>query len=169
MKVQSLKRNRRNQQGFSLIELLIVVAIILIIAAIAIPNLLQARVAANEASAVGSLRTINTAEISYDSTFPTVGFAPTIAALGGITCAPPDQTAACLIDSALASGTKSGYNFTATAIGTAPTGGYFAVGMPISGNGNRSFCSTEEGTIHYDPTGSAIPDHDSCQALAPLQ
>ena len=72
----------RKQQGFSLIELLIVVAIILIIAAIAIPNLLRAKMAANESSAVGSIRAINTAEITYASAYPTVGFAPDLASLG---------------------------------------------------------------------------------------
>ena len=163
-----MKCNRRNQKGFSLIELMIVVAIILINAAIAIPNLLQARVAANEASAVGSLRTINTAEISYYSSYPTVGFAPTLAALGGSNCAAPDQTQACLIDTLLSSGNKSGYSFSSTGIGTSPNGEYFAAGLP-NGGGNRSFCSTEDAVIHYDPTGAVMADHDSCIALTPLQ
>jgi type IV pilus assembly protein PilA len=66
------------QKGFSLIELLIVVAIILIIAAIAIPNLLRARIAANESSAVSSVRTINTAEITFQASYPTLGYASTL-------------------------------------------------------------------------------------------
>lgn len=164
-----MKVNRRNQKGFSLIELLVVVAIILIVAAIAIPNLLQARVAANEASAVGSLRTINTAMITYVSSYPTVGFPSTLAALGGTSCAPPDETQACMIDSQLASGSKSGYNFTSTAIGSSPSSGYFVAGLPTSGNGNRSFCTTEDSVIHYDPSGNPIPDHDTCLGLSPLQ
>ena len=76
-----MTQKKRTQKGFSLIELLIVVAIILIIAAIAIPNLLRSRIAANEASAVGSVRTINTSEVTYASTYPQVGFA-LLASLG---------------------------------------------------------------------------------------
>src|SRR5208283_1785714 len=121
----------RKHKGFSLIELLIVVAIILIIAAIAIPNLLRARMAANEASAVASVRTINTAMVTYDSSYPDVGFAATLATLGGAHPCTPSSTTACLIDSLLAAGVKSGYNFAATGAGGPPAVQYYVTASPV--------------------------------------
>ncbi|HTR25132.1 MAG TPA: prepilin-type N-terminal cleavage/methylation domain-containing protein [Terriglobales bacterium] len=141
-------------KGFSLIELLIVVAIILIIAAIAIPNLLRARIAANEASAVGSLRSLNTAQISYSSNYPTVGFATSLSSLAGTNCAPPGSTGACLIDTQLASGKKSGYSFTETGTAGTPNATYQIRADPLSPNtsGVRYFCTFADAVIR---TGSA--------------
>ena len=144
----------RKQKGFSLIELLIVVAIILIIAAIAIPNLLRSRIAANEASAVGSIRTINTAEVTYASTYPTVGFA-TLAQLGG---SGGSSSGAGLIDTVLAGGTKSGYVFATPAAGLLPSGcgtttpcsSYTVIGDPQnSKTGQRHFFSDQSGVIRF--------------------
>lgn len=142
----------RKQKGFSLIELLIVVAIILIIAAIAIPNLLRARIAANESSAVASVRTLNTAEISYNSAYPTVGFQGTLANLAGSCTGStiPTSTTACLIDSQLGSGSKSGYTFSVSASGT-PASNYQAWANPQTQNttGVRSFCSVADAVVRY--------------------
>jgi prepilin-type N-terminal cleavage/methylation domain len=140
----------RKQKGFSLIELLIVVAIILIIAAIAIPNLLRARIAANESSAVASVRTINTAQISYNSAYPTVGFASSLTVLSGTSCTPPDSTQACLIDTQLSSGNKSGYTFAMSSSGT-PASNYQASSSPQTANttGVRSFCSIADAVVRY--------------------
>jgi prepilin-type N-terminal cleavage/methylation domain-containing protein len=114
---------RRNSKGFSLIELLIVVAIILIIAAIAIPNLLRSRIAANQASAVGSLRTLNTANITYASTYNT-GYSSALSYLGPSGAALPTVLGAGLVDSILG-GTGSQFNANPGSPGTTGTNYYF--------------------------------------------
>ena len=148
----------KKQKGFSLIELLIVVAIILIIAAIAIPNLIRSKMAANEASAVASLRTINTGEVTYNNTYPGTGFG-TLASLGpgGATCGTPASSAACLIDNLLASGTKSGYTFTVTPAGGTPSTTYASSGLPTTAGstGTRSFCSDQNLVLFYMAAGGA--------------
>jgi type IV pilus assembly protein PilA len=152
----------RKQKGFSLIELLIVVAIILIIAAIAIPNLLRSRMAANEASAVGSVRTINTAQVTYAAAYPDVGFTSTLTSLGGTaaSCAPgqnASSTNACLIDDKLTSTTKSGYLFALTAGAGTPMVSYSVNADPITRgtSGQRSFYSDQSGVIRYNQTAAA--------------
>lgn len=167
--------------GFSLIELLIVVAIILIIAAIAIPNLLRSRMAANQASAVANLRTITTASVSYWVTFSN-GYPPSLGALGGTSNLPSTCTAAVLIDETLAVPPyqKSGYQFSftgeegnvpTTTCGTPGFNGYLVTATPVTAGitGNLSFCSCEPGIIHYDPLGQTAPDENSCSALPNLQ
>jgi len=159
---------KRPQKGFSLIELLIVVAIILIIAAIAIPNLLRARMQANEASAVSSIHAINTAQVSYQTLFPTVGFSPSLAALGdgGTSPCPGTSTASCYIDSSLASGTKSGYTFTYTQdTSMTPSTHYTVVVDPVTRGvtGQRSFYSSDANVTRYNTAATAG------SADAPLQ
>jgi prepilin-type N-terminal cleavage/methylation domain-containing protein len=147
---------KNKQKGFSLIELLIVVAIILIIAAIAIPNLLRSKMAANEASAVGSMRTLNTAAVTYATTYG--GYPAALSNVGPAT--PATSTAADLVDSVLAGGTKSGYAFTWSA-GAADASGniqvYSITSAPITvgGTGQRYFFTDQSGVIRANASGVA--------------
>jgi type IV pilus assembly protein PilA len=165
-----VKTNNR-MKGFSLIELLIVVAIILIIAAIAIPNLLRSRMAANEASAVGSVRTVNTAAVTYNSTYNN-GYPSTLTEIGTTSSTQPSCNAGMFIDSVLTgasnASTKSGYSFTmgpGSVVVTAPPGcttagytdGYFITAIPSSAGttGTRAFCSDQTGIIRFNLGGTA--------------
>ncbi|HET9183532.1 MAG TPA: prepilin-type N-terminal cleavage/methylation domain-containing protein [Candidatus Angelobacter sp.] len=168
----------RKQKGFSLIELLIVVAIILIIAAIAIPNLLRSRMAANESAAAQTIRTLNTAEVSYSTTYPTAGYANDLKILGPSTdCTDPttvSSTTACLIDGVLGCASqpcvKGAYKYVlgdVTAIGA----DYFAGAQPLSASGGQKrFCSLADAVVRTDspkdPT--AAVDAAACKTMTAL-
>ena len=168
----------KNQKGFSLIELLIVVAIILVIAALAIPSLLRSRMAANEASAVGSVRSINTAMVTYSVSYPDQGYASTLQALGnGGICTVPSMTNACLIDDTLANATttpKSGYIFALTTSGPLPNQSYVvgASANSFNSDGVRDFCSIEDAVIRFDTPSSQqtpVTTAAACQAFTAMQ
>jgi len=145
----------RRQTGFSLIELLVVVAIILIIAAMSVPSFMRSKIMANEASAVAAVRVITTAENTYASSYPDLGFACSLASLGPSADGSVTPTAAGLIDSVLASGQKTGYSVSidpASCTGS-PAIAYVvnAVPLAIGQSGFRRFCSDQSNVIHFEP------------------
>ncbi len=146
----------KNREGFSLIELLLVVAVILIISAIAIPNFLRSRQRANEASAVASIRIINTAAATYSLTYSNLGYPATMVALGGVNPCTATPAQACLLEDTLAQGTKSGYSFAWTGDGLVPSVSYLITGTPqvVGSTGQRMFCTDQTSVIHYDSSGS---------------
>jgi type IV pilus assembly protein PilA len=153
---------KHRQGGFSLIELLVVVAIILIIAAIAIPNFLRAKISANESSAVSSVHAVDTAEIGYSATYIDIGYSASLAALGpgtsGTSACAATSAAACFIDPTLASGTKSGYLFTYVQNASVTPSIQFTINADPQipdVTGQRGFFSDESNVIRYNSTGSA--------------
>lgn len=150
----------RRQHGFSLIELLIVVAIILVLAAMAIPNMLRSKMSANEASAVSSIRAVNTAQTTYIVTYPEVGYADSLTKLSAATDgSAPDQNHAGLLDWVLGCKnqpcTKTGYNFAVGNVSGTPVSGYTVTAVPTlpGQTGRRGFCGDQLTRILYDPDG----------------
>jgi len=164
----------KRPNGFTLIELVIVVALILIIAAIAIPSFTEAKIHADETSAVQSIRVINQAEIQYEAAYG--GFADSLTNLGGAEPCAKSAATACLLDQSLAGGEKSGYRFSAVGSGSAnePNSTYIVGAAPVDFNrtGKRLFCSTDKNVIRADANsvGSTIPpDPQQCGAFKALQ
>jgi type IV pilus assembly protein PilA len=150
----------RRQMGFSLIELMVVVAIILILAVLAIPQLLRAKISANEASAVASVRSIHTAQLEYEQYYPLVGFADDITKLGPpASGAPPTSAHAGLLDFVLGCASqpclKAGYSFAVDQTADTPVDTFRIIAVPrvYDQSGVRGFCGSLAGVITYDPAG----------------
>ena len=145
-----MKKRKRDSDGFSLIELLIVVAIILIIAAVAIPSLIGAKSSANQLSAIQSLRAINQAETLYNNTYQT--YSTTLAQLGPATGGQPSVSAAGLInDTALIAGTKAGYVFKYAPQGAGTSGGGGSEGSSTGGTSTGGTANVLGYTVNADP------------------
>jgi type IV pilus assembly protein PilA len=171
----------RKQKGFSLIELLIVVAIILIIAAIAIPNLMRSRIAANDSAAAATIRTLNTSEVTYANLWGNGVTYATLAQLGpsAAACTTPTATNACILDFVLGctggtSGafcTRDAFKYTITTISTASD--YVAFAGPIAATqGDKDYCSAPDLVVRWksDPTAadSVLATDTTCEALSTL-
>ena len=172
--------------GFTLAELLIIVALIVVLAAIILPNLLRSQISANEASAVGSLASINRAEVSYQTANPAIGFASSLEKLGpegnDKDCRAPSPAHACLIERALVQATspaqaRSGYWFrvspgTRNAQGAVAAYVAGAAAAAYNQTGVRDFCSQEDGVVRFRiPGGNSRPATIAaeCTAMAILQ
>jgi type IV pilus assembly protein PilA len=147
-------------RGFSMVEALVVVMIVLVIAAIAIPSMLQARIKANEGAAVASLHTIQTAETLYFNTYPEVGYAANLADLGshGSNCDPPGKHNACIImDETLTGGLRNGYMFEVLTDGKTPAMSYTVTATPASAgsSGRCSYVANQIGDIQATPATSS--------------
>jgi len=156
------QNSRKNESGFTLVELLIVMSVILILMTLAIPAMQTVIRKGNETSAIASLRDLNTQEGQYASTYPQHGFACTLAALGGKQgTGTPSAEAAQLVNDDLAAGNKSGYTFTITGCSKQTINNVdqynsyqiFAVPNSVGHSGNRGFCTDENAQIRYDPKG----------------
>ena len=154
----------RKQKGFSLIELLIVVAIILIIAAIAIPNLLRARISANDSAAAATIRTINTAEVTYSTTYVSSGYANNFVKLGpdAAGCVAPTAATSCLVDNVLGCAAqpcaKGGYNYflTAAVVGP-PVADYTASAGPLGNStGSKNYCSNPDAVVRFNASTTVL-------------